>query len=162
MATKDEAVEDTKESKPPKKSKLMLIVLGSAVIILGAGGFFGWKWYLGKKAEGETNQKQKKASLVLPLKSFIVNLIDDTGSGKRYLKVTMELEVRGEEKKGNVENNLPALRDAILLMLSSQAVKDVNTLEGKLELKQALLVRMNQVLGEGFIERVYFTEFVVQ
>ena len=140
----------------------MLIVLGSAVIILGAGGFFGWKWYSGKKAAGETNQKQKKASLVLPLKSFIVNLIDDTGSGKRYLKVTMELEVRGEDKKGNVENNLPALRDAILLMLSSQAFKDVNTLEGKLELKQALLVRMNQVLGEGFIERVYFTEFVVQ
>ncbi|MBL7179772.1 MAG: flagellar basal body-associated FliL family protein [Pseudomonadota bacterium] len=162
MATKDEAVKDTEEEKPPQKSKLMLIVLACTVLILGAGGFFGWKWYAGRKAEGETSGKKEKVSLVFPLKSFIVNLSDNTGSGKRYLKVSIELEVASEEKKVMVENNIPALRDSILLLLSSRSIIDVNTLEGKLELKQALLAKMNLVLGEGIIQRVYFTEFVVQ
>jgi flagellar basal body-associated protein FliL len=35
-------------------------------------------------------------------------------------------------------------------------------MEGKLELKQALLSRINQALGEGIVQRIYFTEFVVQ
>jgi flagellar FliL protein len=161
MATEDEEVKEIEEDAPPKKSKLKLIIIASAVLVLGAGGFFGWKWYAGKKAEGDTDQKQH-VSLVFPLKSFIVNLADNTGAGKRYLKISMELEVGGEEKKAMIETHIAELRDTILLLLSSRSLKEVNTLEGKLELKQALLARMNSVLGEGLIQRVYFTEFVVQ
>jgi flagellar basal body-associated protein FliL len=35
-------------------------------------------------------------------------------------------------------------------------------MEGKLELKQTLLSRMNQILGDGVVRRIFFTEFVVQ
>ena len=101
-------------------------------------------------------------NITFPLKSFIVNLMDKKGVGKRYLKVTMEIEVNGEEHRKMVERYKPQLRDTILLLLSSQILKDINTMEGKLELKQALLSRMNRITGEGIIQRVYFTEFVVQ
>jgi flagellar FliL protein len=74
----------------------------------------------------------------------------------------MEVEVNGEEQRLLVEKRIPQLRDTVLLLLSSRSLKDINTMEGKLELKQALLARMNRVLGEGMIHRLYFTEFVVQ
>lgn len=156
-----EEVKAAEEEEQPKKSKLKLIILASLVIILGAGGFFGWKWYSNKKANEETAQEEE-LSIMLPLKSFIVNLVDKTGAGKRYLKLTMELEVGGEEQKLEVEKRIPHLRDTILLLLSSRSLKDIGTMEGKLELKQALLMRINRILGEGIVHRVYFTEFVVQ
>jgi len=161
MAKEEEEVKAAEEEEQPKKSKLKLIVLASLIIILGAGGFFGWQWYSIQKAHEEAT-KESDVSIMFPLKSFIVNLVDKSGTGKRYLKLTMELEIGGEEQKMEVEKRIPHLRDTILLLLSSRSLKDIGTMEGKLELKQALLMRINRILGEGIVHRVYFTEFVVQ
>lgn len=161
MAKEDEEIEDVAEDEQPKKSKLKLIVLASLVVVLGVGGFLGWKWYSDKKAQEQATQEDE-TSVIFPLKSFIVNLLDKKGAGKRYLKLSMELEIGSEEQRLKVEKHIPKLRDTILLLLSSRSLKDIRTMEGKLELKQSLLSRMNQVLGEGMIHRVYFTEFVVQ
>ena len=92
----------------------------------------------------------------------VTTLIGKSGAGKRYLKLTMELEIKGEEKRLEVERRIPHLRDTILLLLSSRSLKDIGTMEGKLELKQALLLRINRILGEGIVHKLYFTEFVVQ
>ena len=157
-----EAEKDTKEAQPPPKSKLKLIVLASTVLLLGVGGFFGWKWYSARKVAGAGTQKPEEMNIVYPLKSFIVNLADKRGIGKRYLKVTMEIEVAGEEEKALVNHKVPQLRDTVLLMLSSRTIAEITTLESKLELKQVLLARMNRAVGKNVIQRVYFTEFVVQ
>jgi len=159
MAKEKEEVKESEEDKP-KKSKLKLIIIGVLVLLLGGGGFFGYSKY--KKGKGEEAEEEKKVSIICPLKSFVVNLYDKRGVGKRYLKVTMELEVGKEEHKLKVEENIPQLRDTILILLSSQTLKEINTMEGKLELKHGILSRMNQVLGEKIVRRIYYTEFVVQ
>ena len=162
MAAEKEEVKDAEKEQAPKKSKLKLIIIGVAVLLIGAGGIFGYsKYKKGKAANAETN-KTGKVSIICPLKSFVVNLQDKKGFGKRYLKVTMQLEVGKEEDKLLIGNNNPQIRDTILLLLSSQTLKEINTMEGKLELKQTLLSRMNQILGDGVVRRIYFTEFVVQ
>jgi flagellar FliL protein len=74
----------------------------------------------------------------------------------------MEIEVLGEDDKLKVENHMAQLRDTVLILLSSQTLKDINTMEGKLELKHAILLRMNQILGNKTVQKIYFTEFVVQ
>jgi flagellar FliL protein len=101
-------------------------------------------------------------TIVYPLKSFIVNLADKRGVGKRYLKLTLEVEVAGEEQRALVNQKIPQLRDTILLMLSSRTIAEITSMEAKLELKQVLLARMNRAIGKNVIQRLYFTEFVVQ
>jgi flagellar FliL protein len=101
-------------------------------------------------------------NIVYPLKSFIVNLADKKGVGKRYLKLTLEVEVAGEEQRALVNQKIPQLRDTILLMLSSRTIAEITSMEAKLELKQVLLARMNRAIGKNVIQRLYFTEFVVQ
>lgn len=160
--TEEEAVKETEEAQPPPKSKLKLIVLASTVLLLGVGGFFGWKWYAARKVVGETTQNLEEMNIVYPLKSFIVNLADKKGVGKRYLKLTLEVEVAGEKQRALVNHKVPQLRDTILLMLSSRTIEDITSMEAKLELKQVLLARMNRAVGKNVIQRVYFTEFVVQ
>lgn len=159
---KNEDVKNAEEEQAPKKSKLKLIIIGVVVLLIGAGGFFGYSNYKKGKNEKTEANKTQKVSIICPINSFVVNLLDKQNVGKRYLKVTIQLEVGKEEDKLLIENHNPQLRDTILLLLSSQTLKEINTMEGKLELKQALLSRMKQILGDGVVRRIYFTEFVVQ
>ena len=162
MAEEKEDVKEAEKEQAPKKSKLKLIIIAVVVLLIGAGGFVGYSMYIkGKKTKAEA-EENVKVSIICPLKSFVVNLLDTRGVGKRYLKVTIQLEVGKEEDRLLIENRNPQLRDTILLLLSSQTLKEINTMEGKLELKQALLSRMKQILGDGVVQRIYFTEFVVQ
>jgi flagellar FliL protein len=168
MAEEKEAKKDVKKEEKPKRSFLKWIMIIVVVFVVGAGGYFGWSQFLkGDRKEAEVSKakpeiEKEKGTIICPLDSFIVNLVDKAGLGKRYLKITMELEVGGEEGKGMVEKYKPKLRDTILLLLSSLSFDEINTMEGKLELKQSLLSRVNQILGEGLVQRIYFSEFVVQ
>ena len=159
MAEDKEEVKEGEEEKP-KKSKLNLIIIAGLVILLAVGGYIGYSNY--KQSNENKAEKEEQMSIIIPLKSFVVNLFDKRGIGKRYLKISMELEVRSEEDRIKIENNVPRLRDTVLILLSSQTLKEINTMEGKLELKNAIVVRMNQILGNKTIQRIYFTEFVVQ
>ncbi|RLB15160.1 MAG: flagellar basal body protein FliL [Deltaproteobacteria bacterium] len=161
---------DAKEEAQPKKPFLKFIILGVIALVLGAGGSAGWNFFIkGKKEEIKkeahkpyAKKKKEKPGIAYPLDSFIVNLLDKAGRGKRYLKIKIVLEVGDEEGQRTVDSHIPQLKDTILLLLSSQSFSDINTMEGKIELKQILLSRINQVLGEGIVHRLYFTEFVVQ
>ena len=166
---------DGKEEIQPKKSFLKFIILGVIVLVLGVGGYTGWSLFIkGKKEEIKKEENKKEArkpyskkkkenlGIVYPLDSFIVNLMDKAKVGKRYLKVRIILEVGDEEGQKTVDSHIPQLKDTILLLLSSQSFSDINTMEGKIELKQLLVSKMNQLLGQGIVHRLYFTEFVVQ
>ena len=162
MAKDKEEAKEAKEGEEekPKKSKLKLIIIGVLVLFMGAGGYFGYSKY--KQGKEEKPEEEVKVSIICPLKSFVVNLFDKRGIGKRYLKITMKLEVGKEEDKLKVEEKMPKLRDTALILLSSLTLKDINTMAGKLELKHAIISRVNQVLGEKIVNGIYFTEFVVQ
>jgi flagellar FliL protein len=166
------AAENEQQSGKKGSPLLTLIVIFFMVIILGAGGFVGWNMFVkgeaGENGDGKavsrsrTTKMNKQPKIIHPLEAFIVNLMDKKGLGKRYLKVTIELELAGEEEKTIVEQFKPQLKDTVLLLLSNQTFTDISTMEGKLELKQSLLYRINQLLGDQIVDRIYFTEFVVQ
>jgi flagellar FliL protein len=173
MAEKEEKkeIEET-EAPKGKKSFMKWIILGVVVIALAGGGFAGWQMFFKQDASEEEQgattakasikSKEAEASIIYPLDSFIVNLMDRAGSGKRYLKTTIELDVPDEEGRNLLELRKAQLRDTILLLLTSQSFAEINSIEGKLELKRALLVRINQTLGQKIVNSLYFTEFVVQ
>jgi len=162
---------DAQQEIQPKKYFHKFIILGVMVVVLGAGGYVGWNYFKGNRYENiketqttkaDANKKKDEAKIVFPLESFIVNLADREGIGKRYLKITLALEVCDAEEKRMVARYTAELRDTILLLLSSQSFSEISTMEGKLELKQALLSRINHALGGRIVQRLYFTEFVVQ
>lgn len=164
MAEKENA-----EQKPiAKKGKLKLIIIAVLVIILGAGAFLGWRMFLkkdGNKAQNKesSSQSDKKAeSATYTLDTFIVNLQSGSGSGKRYLKAGMVLNINNQLHKALLDKNKPQIRDAILIFLSSKTSEEIGSIEGKMALKQSLIMRMNQILGKTVVDKIYFSEFVVQ
>jgi len=160
------------------KNKLFIII-GAAVavaVVLGVVAFMlmgkGDKKEKGNKEEAKTEAKAEgghggaaagkegaAATNIYPLEPFIVNIYD--GQELRYLKVKVELEM-STAVKGDLDARLAPMRDAILVLLGSKTLQDIQDLQGKNQLKEEILVAINKIITPAKISRVYFTDFVVQ
>ncbi|MBI3075661.1 MAG: flagellar basal body-associated FliL family protein [Deltaproteobacteria bacterium] len=181
QAGKEEAPRE-KQGRSPLKLVLFIAV---PLLVLGGGGVFAWKtFFSGQRAEGarvavektsaegksehkgghkaEAKADSKGPAMTYPLDTFIVNLADTVAA--RYLKVTMELEVTGGKEAGpeQLKPKVPLMRDAVLLLLTSKTFDEVQSVEGKLKLREEIVSKLNATLPAPMIRRVYFTEFVIQ
>ena len=167
----DESLEGAEA--PPKKSKLKWIILLVLLILLGVGGYFAYTMFLAppedpavteQMAEDEAAEEdpltEQVEGLIVSLPPFLVNLADPLG--RRYLKLALDVEVRDEQSKMDLEKKTPQIRDTMLLLLSSKTFEQLSTLKDKIELKQDIVRRLNQILGRNKVLRVYITEMVVQ
>lgn len=112
-----------------------------------------------KGGEGEAGGAGNMGVLV-SLDPFIVNLSSD--AGKRYLKLTMQLELARPGMANEVTNHMPQIKDAIITVLSSKSADDLLTIEGKFRLKEQVLTRINNLLTTGVVKNIFFVEFVIQ
>ncbi len=157
-------------------SKLKLIIIAVVALgILGGGGFAGWTMFLKDKEEkppelattdaaqtaGAGAQDPNVFGQIFEMETFVVNLSD--GGGKRYLKTKIALEyIANEHIQAELSGRLPQLRDTILLVLSSKNMEEVQALDGKIAIRGELIMRLNQLIKQGRIRNLYFTEFVIQ
>ena len=160
-------------------NKKKFIIIGAAVavaIILGVVVFMmmgkGDKKEAGKegtetktaaKADKEGGAKEGAASPatnIFPLEPFIVNIYD--GQELRYLKVKVEMEMASPAVKAELDGRLAPIRDAILVLLSSKTMQDIQDIQGKNQLKEDIMAAVNKHIPPGLIAKIYFTDFVVQ
>jgi len=150
--------------------KNIIIISGISLIILAiiAGGFFMlWQKLstLDNSKAGEISKAPEKIEQagigpIFPLDSFIVNLSDQ--GGKRYLRVTMSLELGEGKSAEELTKRLPQIRDSILMILPSRKVDELQSTEGKHSLRAEIVSKMNELLGKEIVKKIYFTEFVIQ
>jgi len=165
----EEALEGTEAA--PKSSSKKFILIGLALLLLGGGAFAGWKFLRAGKLSEKDDQAAVKSGeapgkpdgspeIIHEMDPFIVNLLGDRG--KRYLKTKLDLEVESQDVNSELKKRTPQVRDAILLLLTSKTFEDVSRPEGKIQLRNELIARINQLLQGGAVRTLYFTEFVVQ
>ena len=153
---------------PQKKSSLkFILILLVLLLALGGGGFFAYTKYFKKDAETEENVEEGAVEetapdlgVMFPLDPFIVNLAGS--KGKRFLKVTVSLELSAPEVHAEIKENLQKITDSILVLLSSKTFEDVYSVQGKFKLKDEIATRVNRFLVRGHIKDAYFTEFIIQ
>lgn len=101
----------------------------------------------------------RSGGMVLALPPVTVNLADP--SGRRYLKLGMEVEVNSDVSKELKQQNA-RIRDSIIMLLAGKTYGEVSSPDGKVLLKAEIAARLNQILGAQRVVRVYLTDFVVQ
>jgi flagellar protein FliL len=168
MADKKAPAPEKEEKKKPGKLKL-IIILVVVLVVLGGGGFAAWKFFLQPKAGDDVNATGEGAATqaeeapggqLVTLDSFVVNLSDPMG--RRYLKTTMDVEVANAAAAAELTASMPRVKDTLLLLLSSKSFEDISSMDKKIELKNDIVNRLNQIIGKNKVRNVYFTEFVVQ
>lgn len=153
-----------------KGGMLKWIIIGVLVIALGVGGYFGYTMFMGGEKDaateemavddGDAESRESLEGVLTPLPVFLVNLADPLG--RRYLKLGMEVEVRDPEAQAALLKYDAKIKDTLLLLLSSKTYDGLSSMQAKVELKQEIADRLNQILGKGSVLRVYITEMVVQ
>jgi flagellar FliL protein len=97
---------------------------------------------------------------ILALEPLVTNLAD--ADSDRYLKVTIQLRIKSEAARAEVEAHIVPVRSAILMYLSSLTVADTKGSDKKREIQQQVKRLGNETLPTSRITQVYFTEFVIQ
>lgn len=108
------------------------------------------------KAAGRTLTPQVPATLY-PLESFLVNISSD--QGPKFLQTQMELELTDSATEDEITKKKAAIRDAIIVLLSSRSYKQIRETTGMITLRKDILRAVNNLLTSGQVREVYFTQF---
>lgn len=174
MAEDEDILEELEAAEEVGGKSSMGLIIGIIVglAVLGGGGYYAYTNFFQEKpaeekpAEGEAAEGEKAAEedpslgVMFPLDPFVVNLAGS--EGKRFLKVTISLELSTPEVHVEIKENIHKVTDSILVLLSSKAFEDVYSVQGKFKLKDEVTTRVNRFLVVGHIKDAYFTEFIIQ
>jgi flagellar protein FliL len=156
--------DSAKKAAPEKAAKgggspMMPIMMGImllAVLAIGAKVFMGGG---GAKAQAKGVKKPAEVGVSLPLDEFLVNL---SGTSDHYLKTTMALGLKKGLTEEQAKEHIPAMRDAILSVLQTKSMKELNTPKDRDALKDEVKERVNKEVPDEPVVKVYFTSFATQ
>ena len=163
------------EGDAPKKGskKLIIIIAAVAVLLLGGGGaaFFIMKkkaaeaeaaaeggeaaddhgghggGKVAKKPEHGGGKKDDHAAppTFVPLDSFVVNLADK--EAERYAQIGVTLQVEDPHMGDEIKAYMPAIRNAVLLILSHKTSEQLLSQDGKTELAEEIRREAARAMG---------------
>jgi len=139
--------------KEKASSKKKLIVIGAIVALLvvagAAAALIMMNRHGGDEEEGAAPHKAAAAKAgpptFLALENMVVNLADP--GGDRFAQIGITLELEDAKTAEQVKQYLPAIRSAILLLVSQRTAQELLAREGKEKLAYDVLREVSRPLG---------------
>jgi len=118
-----------------------------------------------EKSESSSESKGSHDALYLALDPpFVVNFQSDTDA--RFLQVGVQLMAHDQKALDAAKASEPAVRNALVMLFSSQDAKTLISREGKEKLRSDALAEISKIVAErtrgATLDAVYFTSFVMQ
>lgn len=152
------------------KKIISAVLISLNLVVLGLGTYWVYLSTLGYESPSITEknlrepsslkEKFSQAPMVYTMDKFVVNL---AGLPKRTIRVQVNLDMIGPEAFQEImdlENRAKA-RDKIVRILNEKSFDDLESIQGKLFLKDKIVEEVNHVLDKGLVKDVYFTDFVM-
>lgn len=173
VAAKEEQAEGQEKPKKNLGALLLPIIAVVNLGVVGGGAFLVYKSTIAyhhptirepaamkelKKERAATdNGPMSRVQYTMP--TFTVNL---AGTPRRLIRVEMTFEMLDKEGFEEIVRNSPRCRDEIVKILNRKTYDDVETIQGKLMLKDQITVTLNQSLRAGVVKDIFFNDFIVQ
>lgn len=145
------------------KSRHSILLIGIIGVIILAGGATAFSFFIHQGKDDVSKKETAKAAeetILLPLEPFIVNL--SSPNGMSFLKTTLSLELAKTPATEKVKEQVPKIRDSIIMLLTNKPAETIASSEGRVQFKEEVIMEINQILGENSVRNVYFTDFVKQ
>ena len=173
-AASDRDADQLEEGGGGKRKLFLLIGIAVLILALGAGaGYFAGGMRSDDTAatdgveeeEAREEKKREKRHNIYVTVGKLLAAVEHNG-GTRYIQAEVDLVGYEKEIMDDAQHNVPALRNRLLLLFSSQDFDEVRTIAGRERLRLQSLKAVNDVLeldpkGDR-VEDVYFTAFVIQ
>ena len=166
------AGEEKKEVAPPsgfqKLKRYLFIALGAVVfliLLLFVGDIifkFGLVENLQERLHGGARAEKiiKEPEFMYEIPEIVVNF--DGPDRCRFLSIKFYLGFDEPKLQRELEKRMPEIRDAINNILWVKSVEDIETLEGKDNLKEEIFDTVNDMLNSGELRGVYFWHLMFQ
>ena len=158
MAAKDKA-----GGKGSGKFKVVLIII--ILLILLIGGAISFWWFQLREPGAPIRNGTTQAP---PVAQEATNDAADSAPATDIPRPVVNnvalptVTVNPPDAVRDIQAQSAKIRDAIIILLSSKTYAELSSTEGKMQLKNEVAARLNQILGTPRVVRVYFTDFVVQ
>ncbi|MBE3792681.1 flagellar basal body-associated protein FliL [Vibrio parahaemolyticus] len=156
---------------PKGKSKLLIIII-AVVVLLGGGGAAAF-FLMGSDDSAqaaEAGSQQTQAAAANPIayvnlpQPFIFNVTGDRRD--RLVQIKAQLMVRGSENEQLARYHSPLVESSLLSTFASATVEQLRSPTGRVELRdrasEDIKAALNAAVGKPVIEKVLFTDFVIQ
>ncbi|MEZ8287526.1 flagellar basal body-associated protein FliL [Vibrio splendidus] len=155
---------------PKGKSKLLLIIIAVIVLLLGGGGaaFF----LMGSDDESaesassidvQSTASEPVAYVNIP-QPFLFNVTGDKKD--RLVQIKAQMMVRGSKNEELARYHSPLVESTLLATFASATVDQLRSPTGRIELRnkatEDIKASLTQAVGQPVIEKVLFTDFVIQ
>lgn len=148
---------------PVKRGKKKLLILGAAVLAVALAGGGGAVWILKKRAHaamealgdegtgaadaahGPAKPDARTPPTYLPLDPFVINLADKEAD--RYAQIGITLEVESPMFADQMKGYMPAVRNAILMIIAHKTSKELLGRAGKEELADEIMRESVRPMG---------------
>ncbi|MEO8526027.1 MAG: flagellar basal body-associated FliL family protein [Caldimonas sp.] len=149
---------------PFKRGKKKLLIIGAAVLAVAMAGGGGAVWILKKRAHaamealgddgagstadeahGAAKPDARTPPTYLPLDPFVINLADKEAD--RYAQIGITLEVESPVFADQMKGYMPAVRNAILMIIAHKTSRELLGRAGKEELAQEIMRESVRPMG---------------
>lgn len=164
------ADEELETEAPKGKSKLLIIIIAVVVLLAGGGGAAFFLMGSDEPTEGKEAMQQEIAAPTDPVayvnipQPFLFNVTGDKKD--RLVQIKVQLMVRGSENENLARYHSPLIESSLLSTFASATVDQLRTVNGRVELRDKatddIKASLNRAVGQPVIERVLFTDFVMQ
>ncbi len=141
------------------------------MVVVGGGGYLVYASTIGWENPTITEEvlmrglasvnEEELSPFIYTMDKFTVNL---SGEPKRTIRIEVNLEMLGKngfEEVINTEHRAKA-RDKIVRLLNESGFSELESIQGKLFLKDKIAFEVNSILRTGVVKNVFFSDFVVQ
>jgi flagellar FliL protein len=119
------------------------------------------------KSDAELNKEineVKKTLMAAPevlyaMDTFNTNL---EGLPRRFIRVEMSVELYDQRGFEELISKETEARDGVMRIVNAKHLHEVDSIQGKLQLKTEIASRLNEIMDHGVVKGVYFTKFQVQ
>ena len=165
------AEEQNQETPKKDLGKVFGIVFALVNIsVLGLGSFLVYTSTIGYKEKSTSEvealrelasfeERLKAGPVIYSLDSFNTNL---GGVPRRLIRMELSLEMLDDQGFEEVVGLGAKARDSIVQILNKKTFTQVETVQGKLHLKNQIITQLNSFLDRGVVQNIYFSDFVIQ
>ncbi|MGL4722447.1 MAG: flagellar basal body-associated FliL family protein [Desulfovibrionaceae bacterium] len=160
-------VEELEMKKTPEKKGNKKILIFILIILIASAATGAWFFFMQDKnvdpkieSVGTAEKVDPEQFVTVEVPPFLVNLADPLG--RRFIKLTLKVEVKNQQVAKILEKNMFQIRDKIILLLSSKTYADLAPLDNKIYLKNEIVERINQVITPETVQQIFFTDMIIQ
>ncbi|WP_104023762.1 flagellar basal body-associated protein FliL [Vibrio hyugaensis] len=154
----------------PKGKGKLLIIIAVVVLLIGGGAAAFFLMGSDEPAQAAQTQQAQATTAAEPIayvniaQPFIFNVTGDRRD--RLVQIKAQLMVRGSENEQLARYHSPLIESSLLSTFASATVEQLRSPTGRVELRDRasddIKAALNAAVGKPVIEKVLFTDFVIQ